>query len=213
MATEGHHGIPEGQVHEGKYSKLHHLPGGGPQGTLLGLFLFLILINDVGFDDQDRNVGETITCKKRLKKVNEIHLKYVDDLSIAESINIKDQLLSVPLEDRPQPDPYRARTGHMLNNETSKVLSKLSDIKNYADNNKMKINIKKTKLMVFNPSITKDFLPHFEVEGTEIELVEQTKLLGVVMTFNLSWTANTDYIVERCNGKLWMIRRLKKLGA
>ena len=33
------------------------------------------------------------------------------------------------------------------------------------------------------------------------------------MTSNLSSTANTDYIVERCNGKLWMIRRLKKLGA
>ena len=199
--------------YKGKFSKLHHLPGGGPQGTLLGLFLFLILINDVGFDNQDNNVGETITCKKRLKEVNEIHLKYVDDLSIAESVDIKNQLLPVPLKDRPQPDPYRARTGHMLNNETSKVFNKLKDIKNYADENKMKINLTKTKLMVFNPSVTKDFLPHFEVEGTEIELVEQTKLLGVIVTSNLSWTANTDYIVERCISKMWMIRRLKKLGA
>ena len=36
----------------GKYSRLFDLPGGGPQNILLGLFLFLILINDVGFEVQ-----------------------------------------------------------------------------------------------------------------------------------------------------------------
>jgi predicted component of type VI protein secretion system len=40
------------------YSNLFSLPGGGPQGTLLGLFLFLELINDVGYKDQVNNVGE-----------------------------------------------------------------------------------------------------------------------------------------------------------
>ena len=30
------------------------LPGGGPQGTLLGLLLFPILVNDVGFEDQEK---------------------------------------------------------------------------------------------------------------------------------------------------------------
>jgi hypothetical protein len=35
-----------------EYSNMKQLPGGGPQGALLGLFLFLILINGVGFNDQ-----------------------------------------------------------------------------------------------------------------------------------------------------------------
>ena len=39
-------------------SGLKELPGGGPQGTLLGLLLFLVLINDVGFSNQENNIGE-----------------------------------------------------------------------------------------------------------------------------------------------------------
>ena len=45
------------------------------------------------------------------------------------------------------------------------------------------------------------------------DLVEETKLLGVVVSSNLSWHSNTEYIAKRCNNKLWVLRRLKKLGA
>ena len=52
-----------------------------------------------------------------------------------------------------------------------------------------------------------------EVEGTHVELVEQTKLLGLVVTSDLSWSVNTDYIEERCYKKMWILRRLKNRGA
>ena len=42
-------------------SKSKMLPGGGPQGTILGLFLFLILINKAGFKNNARNLGEIVT--------------------------------------------------------------------------------------------------------------------------------------------------------
>ena len=70
----------------------------------------------MGFDRQENNVGDLITCKRRLREINTLHLKYVDDLSIAETINLKDQLETVPLDDRPQPDPFTAITGHKLKN-------------------------------------------------------------------------------------------------
>ena len=38
--------------YKGKQSGMKSLPGGGPQGTLLGLLLFIVLINDVGFEGQ-----------------------------------------------------------------------------------------------------------------------------------------------------------------
>ena len=47
--------------YKGKESGVKSLPGGGPQGTLLGLLLFIILINDIGFDDQLNNIGEVCT--------------------------------------------------------------------------------------------------------------------------------------------------------
>jgi hypothetical protein len=198
--------------YKGKYSSLFSLPGGGPQGTLLGLFLFLVLINDLGYEDQMNNAGELIT-KKKVKELNLIHLKYVDDLILAESIDMTNQLYQVPITDRPQPDTHRARTGHVLKTEESKVLKQLQKTKLYADENKMKLNLGKTKLMLFNPCTSKDFMPEMMIENTRIDLVEQVKLLGVVISSNLSWSANTDYIVDRCNKKTWVLRRLKKLGA
>ena len=120
--------------YKGKYSKLFSLPGGGPQGSLLGLFLFLVLINDAGFKGQVNNAGECITKKKM---VEELNMKYVDDLAIAEGINMKKQLEQVPLPliERPQPDTYRARTGHQLKIEDSEVYKQLMEIQNYAKMN------------------------------------------------------------------------------
>ena len=67
--------------YKGKSSSIKSLPGGGPQGTLLGLLLFLVLINDIGFETENVSIGELITSEKNMKTLNELHLKYVDDLN------------------------------------------------------------------------------------------------------------------------------------
>ena len=63
---------------------------------MLGLFLFLVLINDAGFVGQVNNAGDLITSKARIKDMNVIHMKYVDDLTLAESIDMKAQLAYKP---------------------------------------------------------------------------------------------------------------------
>ena len=198
--------------YKGKSSKVKDLPGGGPQGTLLGLLLFIILINDLGFEGQTEDLGEIITSKKHLRTLNEIHLKYVDDLSLAEAVELN-TLQDIPVSSRPQPDQYHARTGHILKPEDSRVYNQLIKTQKYAVQNGMKINPKKTKLILFNPSKKIDFMPKFPFNEENIEIVEKTKLLGLVISSDMSWASNTENMVTRCNKKLWMLRRLKRLGA
>ena len=87
------------------------LPGGGPQGTLLGLLLFLVLNNDCGFDNEkeEEKVGETITQKKKKSNSSVLHTKFIDDLTVLEAINMKEAL--VPNSVRPLPDAHHARLG------------------------------------------------------------------------------------------------------
>ena len=71
--------------YRGSQSSIKSLPGGGPQGTLLALLLFLVLVNDVGYENQVNNAGEVATSRKKIKAANQIHLKFVDDLTLAEA--------------------------------------------------------------------------------------------------------------------------------
>ena len=196
--------------YKGETSSMKQLPGGGPQGALLGLFLFLILINDVGFNEQINDIGEINTCKRRMRQVNELHLKYVDDLALAEAVTMKTQLTEVAVKDRPQPDTYHARTGHELKPENSRVYQQLLKTVSYAVENKMKIKRKKTKLMLFNPGKVKDFMPKFILGDTELELVEETTLLGVVLRSYLSWASHADYIVKRAYKKTLVSQETQK---
>ena len=45
----------------------------------------------------------------------------------------------------------------------------------------MKIDYKKTKLMVFNPCKSLGFKPKFTIEGNTLETVEDTRLLGLTI--------------------------------
>ena len=130
---------------------------------------------------------------------------------MAESIILKDNVYSVP--DRPRPDDFRSRTGHALIPESSAVYKELNNIKEYATANDMKLNLRKTKFMLFNQCKSIDFMPALNIDGADIELVEEMRLLGVVLTSDLKFSRNTKYIVERGYKRVWMLRRLKTLGA
>ena len=77
----------------------------------------------------------------------------------------------------------------------------------------MKLNLNKTKLILFNPSTTIDFQPEFLIEDQQLELVEEIRLLGLIVRSDLKWISNTKNMVRKANQRLWMIKRLKNLGA
>ena len=73
----------------------------------------------------------------------------------------------------------------------------------------MKINKNKTKVMLFNTARLRDFTPKLKIDGDPIDVVEEIKLLGVILTSDLKWNENTMHITKKAYNKLWMIRRLK----
>ena len=107
------------------------------------------------------------------------------------------------------------QTGHVMpeQEEHSRVLQQLRKNKQYADENEMKINFKKTKMMLFNPCTSIDYLPQFAFDDQELEVVEEMRVLGITITSDMKWATNTHNMVTRANKKLWVLRRLKNSGA
>ena len=67
--------------------------------------------------------------------------------------------------------------------------------------------------MSFSKSRKFDFPPEiFFNDGTKIEVISETTLLGVVITSNLSWGQNTEFICQKARKKLWVLRRLLSFG-
>ena len=152
-----------------------------------------------------------ISSRKNLKEANRIHLKFVDDLTIAESIPLKESLK--PNLNRTLSDNYHCRTGHTLIPEKSSVFNEVEKIQEYAKSNDMKINLKKTKFMLFNQCKSFDFMPSLELEGCQIDLVEDMKILGVMISSDMKFSKNTQYIIKKAFRRIWMLKRLKNLGA
>ena len=198
---------------KGEQSGVKEMPGGGPQGTILGMLLFIVLINSAGFAKEDRAMGTRVTKAANARKaLSNLHLKYIDDLTIAESLRLKD-VLSVDNQVFERPLQYHERFQQTLDPAKSKVQEQLNELSKHAIEHKMKINHAKTKVMLFNTAKKFDFKPELQIDQVKLEVVEQFKLLGVVITSDLKWDENTDYITKKAFSRLWLLRRLKKLGA
>ena len=115
--------------YKGHTSETKTLPGGGPQGTLLGVLLFLILINLCGEQQYGNNGNEITNPKKKFIPLS-FHTKYVDDMTIGEAFNIKEPL--IPNPDRPLPDTFHSKLGLKLEPNKSKVYEQIQKIRNYS---------------------------------------------------------------------------------
>ena len=72
----------------------------------------------------------------------------------------------------------------------------------------MKLNHEKTKAAKY------DFQPNLTLQdGSQLQVVDEIRLVGVQIRADLSWSSNTTAICQAAYSRLWMLRRLKPLGA
>ena len=116
--------------------------------------------------------------------------KFVNDLSVLEivdlltvgitSYNLKYHIPSdLPLHNQYIP-------AHNLKSQNW-----LDDIHKWTVNQKMMLNPKKTKHMIFNFTYKYKFSTRLKIDGETIETVSNTRLLGTIIEENLSWDLNT----------------------
>ena len=206
-------------TYNGASSSPRNLPGSSPQGAFLGIFFFIVKYNAASLRPSIPRITMSVRCQNKLSKCKtrncnthqqDMHALYIDDLSEAEAINLKKQLINDPVQ-RPYPLNYHERTKQILID--SKLQENLIKIEQFTLENKMKINEKKSKVMIFNASKKFDFPPEMSFKSGEVlEYVEETKLLGIQINSMLRWNSNTSAIYKKAMARMWLLRRMKLLN-
>ena len=61
--------------------------------------------------------------------------------------------------------------------------------------------------MIFNSAKKIDILPCRELtDGNPLEVVDETKLLGLIVRSDLKWKLNTNNIIRKSYTRMWIIR-------
>lgn len=75
--------------------------------------------------------------------------------------------------------------------------------------NKLKLNVKKTKVIIIsNKSYNTDNV-NIYIDGKKLEIVEEIKYLGIIVDKNLKFDKNIDYICKKVGRKVNVISRLR----
>ena len=196
-------------------SESKSMPGGGPAGTTLSLLMFIVLVNSTANPGTKQQWGQLLSAPFRGRKsVDMLHGKFIDDVTLGESIDMRKKLVSLGEAQLTRPVTYRERCGLSLPEDQNGTSAELEKIAAYADANYMKINKAKTKVMLINPKRRAvDFLPEIKIRQEKLEVINETRLVGVIITDDMKWDKQIADMSHRAFTKIWILRRLKSLGA
>ena len=168
------------------------LKGGGPQGSTKGVLSYMSQSND------------NTDCVPE-----EDRFKYFDDATVLEVINLLNiGLCSYRVRDSiPSHIPDHCQ---IIPSEHLKSQKYLNLINQWTEKNLMELNEKKTKSIIFNFSKKHQFSTDLLLKNKRIEIVDQAKLLGLILTSDLKWEENTSYLVKDANKRMIMLRAASK---
>ena len=163
------------------------LNGGGPQGATLGILEYL---------SQSNNSADNVSVEDRFKFVDDLTiLEIVDLLTVGlTSYNIKQHVPSdINVHNQYIP-------GQNLQSQTW-----LDEINHWTEQQKMQINQKKTKNLIFNFTDKYQFSTRLQLKDETVEVLSSTKLLGTIISDDLKWDLNTLNIVKKANAVMELV--------
>ena len=132
-----------------------------------------------------------------LKQLNLVNLLTIG----ITSFNLKRQVAS----DIPQHNQF-------IPAENLKSQNWLNQISNWTKNRKMKVNVNKTKTMIFNYTDKYQFTTRLAIDNFPIEIIKSTKLLGTIITDDLRWDENCKDLVKKANMRMQLLHKVKSFG-
>ena len=176
----------------GELSEVLDLIGGGPQGTLLGQIMYLVLSNDnadiVSSDDR---------------------YKYIDDLSILQLVLLTGLLTEYNFMEHVPSDIGVDQ--EYLPAQNYATQDHLNYISNWTEEHMMELNPTKCNYMIFTRTQT-DFATRLAIKNSTIDKLTVSKILGVWIDESLSWERNTKEICSKAYSRISMLTKLKYAG-
>ena len=173
-------------------STSYDLVGGSPQGSLLGQLLYII-----GSDDVAQDVPE------------EDQFKYVDDLATLDTVFIKEKLMTYNVWEHVPSDI--AIDESFLPSSTFKSQTINNQVSEWTIENKMKINVDKSKYMVFSKSREK-FATRLTIDSAKVDRAREMIHLGVWISDDNTWDKHISEMCKRAYPRIKMITKLKYVG-
>ena len=173
----------------GKLSTERPLPGSGPQGSSWGILEYL---------SQSNNSADNVPEEDRAK--------FMDDLTILEIILLANVGLASHNVKSRVPTNI-AIHNQFIPKEHLKTQKYVEDIDKWTELNKMKVNEKKSKNIIFNFTRDHQFSAEIKLKNENLEVIDKTKLLGAIITSDLKWHENTTFLVKKANKKMIMLHK------
>ena len=174
----------------GELSSERNLPGGGPQGATMGILEYISqTTGNVNFVSEDERY------------------KFIDDLSILECINLVSAgICSYNFNNHVASDIGIDQ--HFLDSSNIKSQEYIDRISKWTIDNKMKLNENKTKILIVNFTHNFQFTTRIFIQDSLIEILDQTKLLGTILSSDLTWRQNTSMLIKKSYARMEILRKL-----
>ena len=179
----------------GRQSSVRDLPGGGPAGATLGILEYL---------SQSSDSADMVPPHLRFKFIDDLSLLEIIDLNNVglACLNMKSHVASdIPVHNQIIPPDYL---------KTSQYLHQIDE---WTRRNKMELNCSKTKVMIFNFTRNYQFTTRLAVEDQNVEVIQETKLLGTIINSTLTWDSNTNYLVKKAFSRMRLLHKMQEYNA
>ena len=174
----------------GVFSTVHELPGGGPLGSTLGQISYL---------SQSTSSAQDVPEDQRFK--------FVDDLTMLEIVNLVSIGISTyNFKNHVASDIEKGQK--YVNAENLQSQEYLNKISQWTHTNKMKLNVQKSNILIFNESRNFQFSTRLQLENFILDILDNTKLLGVIISSDLTWHKNTKSLVSKGYQRIIILKKL-----